>query len=292
MKKNSVYIRSISCKGVKSPIPFQKPSIYARVSLSGTSQRLKTPPDAKNGENPEWDCQMNFDLENQDSLLQIDLTDQSTLLPNVLVGTVHVPVSDLVGGGSGGRVSYQVKNSEGKANGTIHIWYKSDGTELNHESETEAQFSPQPSAPPLTNFSYQQPPLEPYPAYSSSPIPNNLFPSSYTSSPNPTNSIYPPPSNPINSIYPPPPSNNGIYPPVPAPGFGSGSPYYPQPATQYPPVESQSTYYPQVDRVGESIYYPPPETRSCDCRELSDLGFAYGASNGFYPPPPTRYQYS
>ena len=57
-----ITIRSISCRGVRAFVPFQKPPLYAAVSLGG--RREKTQPDADGGESPDWDdAVFSYDLD-------------------------------------------------------------------------------------------------------------------------------------------------------------------------------------------------------------------------------------
>jgi hypothetical protein len=92
-----ITISSISCRGVRAFVPFQKPPLYAAVSLGG--RREKTSPDADGGENPDWDdAAFAFDLDGdgrQQLVVEFEVKAQVPLLGNKLVGTASVPVADL-----------------------------------------------------------------------------------------------------------------------------------------------------------------------------------------------------
>ena len=51
--RRRITVTSVSCRGVKAFVPFQKPPLYAAVSLGG--RREKTPADPDGGESPDWD---------------------------------------------------------------------------------------------------------------------------------------------------------------------------------------------------------------------------------------------
>ncbi|KAJ1685615.1 hypothetical protein LUZ63_017005 [Rhynchospora breviuscula] len=327
MNKQSIFLKSISCKGIKSSNLFQSPSLYVAVSLSTTSQRHKTPVDTANGENPEWDCRMRFHLpasppsDGRDLFLEFDLTAKG-FLGDRIVGTARVPVSDLINGGSRGHVSYQVRWPDGKSNGTIQLWYELEGSKF--PREMPFNFSAEPSAPPAADFSSSyKPPIELGSVYPPT-LPGTA---SVNSQPvNPVPVCYPPmpglatynsgepdrinwtPAGTEFMPYPPPPSS-GLYPPVDS-CFGSMAPCYPPPEIHNPPMDlavSGSVYYPPPGAPYPPVHhvegrsYPPPGTQyppafrsdCCDnrCRKLEEPVVAYPAGNGYYPPPP-RYPYS
>ncbi|KAJ4794987.1 hypothetical protein LUZ62_046233 [Rhynchospora pubera] len=284
MNKQSILLKSISCKGIKSSNLFQSPSLYAAVSLSATSQSHKTPVDAANGENPEWDCRMRFDLpsDGQDLFLEFELTAQG-LLGDRIVGTARVPISDLFNGGSRGHVSYQVRWPDGKSNGTIELWYELEGSKPPRDMPFDFNFSAEPSAPPPADFSYK-PPVELGSVYPPT-LPGTV---SVDSQPvNPVPVCFPPmpglatyntgepdringtPSGTEFMPYPPPPSS-GLYPPVDS-GFGSMAPCYLPPEIHNPPMDPA---------VSGSMYYPPPG---------APYPPVHHAEGGSYPPPGTHY---
>ncbi|KAJ3701540.1 hypothetical protein LUZ61_005245 [Rhynchospora tenuis] len=323
MNKQSILLKSVSCKGIKSSNFLQSPSISAAVSLSTTSQRHKTPVDTANGENPEWDCRMRFDLpaspsDGQDLFLEFELTAQGLL--GGTVGTARVPISDLINGGSRGNVSYQVRWPDGKPNGTIRLWYELEGSKLPRDMPYNFFAEPSAPPPPPADFSYK--PSEPGSGYP--PIVSGT--ASLNSQPvNPVPVCYPPmpglttynsgepgringtPAGTEFMPYPPPPTS-GLYPPV-SSGFGSMAPCYPPPRNHNPPMDpavSGSPYYPPAGTLyppvhhaeSGSAYYPPPGTQyppafrsdCCDSECREEPVMAYPASNGYYPPPP-RYPY-
>lgn len=307
MNKRSIYLKSVSCKGIKSPVPFQTPSVYATVSLSTTSQRHQTPVDTANGENPEWECPMLFDLatlpsDAQDLFLEFNLMAGVPLLGNRLVGTAHVPVSDLIDGGSRGHVGYQVLWPDGKPNGTIQLWYQMEGSQLPQDM-TYSSSEPSASASPAADFSYK-PTVEPgqvYPVTVPVTVPFNTGPVCYPPMPGlvPYNSephnpgsvepgrVYGTPAGTEYMLYPPP--NSGQYPP-PNMGFGSLVPCYPPPPQSNNPLMNQAvsvpTYYRPPGNYGESgsMYYPPPGTRYPPANHGESGSTYYPSPGTTYPP--------
>jgi hypothetical protein len=92
-----VTISSMSCCGVKAFVPFQKPPLYAAVSLAG--RREKTPPDAGSGENPDWEGTVAaFDLDDGDAgreqVVRFEVKAQVPLLRTKVV-TASVPIAYL-----------------------------------------------------------------------------------------------------------------------------------------------------------------------------------------------------
>ena len=133
-----IAIRSISCRGVRAFVPFQKPPLYAAVSLGG--RREKTQPDTDSGvKNPDWDdAVFAFDLDGDGAqaqqqlvVVEFEVKVQVPILGNKLVGTASVPVANLAaaaGDDAGLRhVSYQVSAPDGKPNGTLSFAYAISG---------------------------------------------------------------------------------------------------------------------------------------------------------------------
>ncbi|EAZ18607.1 hypothetical protein OsJ_34132 [Oryza sativa Japonica Group] len=121
-----VTIRSISCRGVKAFVPFQKPPLYAAVSLAG--RREKTSGDPDGGENPDWDAAVfAFDLPAAaDGMLQFEVKAQVPLLGSKLVGKVSVPLADLA-----------VACGDGAAAAPRHVSYQ--GVRPRRQGERQAQ---------------------------------------------------------------------------------------------------------------------------------------------------------
>jgi len=90
-----ITIRSISCRGVRAFVPFQKPPLYAAVSLGG--RREKTQPDADGGESPDWDdAVFAFDLDGYGAqqqlvVVEFEVKAQVPILGNKLVDTSPGP---------------------------------------------------------------------------------------------------------------------------------------------------------------------------------------------------------
>ena len=131
-----ITIRSISCRGVRAFVPFQKPPLYAAVSLGG--RREKTQPDADGGESPDWDdAVFAFDLDGDGAqaqqqlvVVEFEVKAQVPILGNKLVGTASVPVANLAAAGDDAglrHVSYQVSAPDGKPNGTLSFAYAISG---------------------------------------------------------------------------------------------------------------------------------------------------------------------
>uniref|UniRef100_A0A0D3HMN1 C2 domain-containing protein n=1 Tax=Oryza barthii TaxID=65489 RepID=A0A0D3HMN1_9ORYZ len=216
-----VTIRSISCRGVKAFVPFQKPPLYAAVSLAG--RREKTSGDPDGGENPDWDAAVfAFDLPAAgDGMLQFEVKAQVPLLGSKLVGKVSVPLADLA-----------VAGGDGAAAAPRHVSY-----------QYIAGYPP----PPPSNF-YPPPPAG-YPA-PSFPSPTSTYPP--PPPPESASSQYPPPlprsapccDRSVDRALPsymsprPPPPGVPCYPPPAAwlpDQEAAGAPYslYPQPGTRY-----------------------------------------------------------
>ncbi|KAF0897078.1 hypothetical protein E2562_033629 [Oryza meyeriana var. granulata] len=225
-----VTVRSISCRGVKAFVPFQKPPLYVALSLAGRREKTNADPDG--GENPDWDGAV-------------------PLLGNKLVGKVSVPLADLAGGGDGvapRHVSYQVCAPDGKANGKLSFTYSVTG------GGGGAYQQPQPAPNGArqeqdpTSYCAPQPSGEPYPSptlASYQPMPSLSAPLSY-----------PPPAPAPATTYPPPPSQYiSSYPPPPPPP----SNYCPPPPAGYPPPTSpMNTEFPALSFTSPTSTYPPP----------------------------------
>lgn len=135
---NSIDLKVISCKGLKSFNFFQKLSVYSAVSL-GTSdadksqrqQRQKTPVDQHGNRNPEWNHEIRFDLvpipllQRKDLFLHFDLFSDG-IFADKLLGEVHVPLTDLVRDFDDAVrfVSYQIRTPDRKNNGILNFSYK------------------------------------------------------------------------------------------------------------------------------------------------------------------------
>ncbi|RLM58855.1 hypothetical protein C2845_PM18G08420 [Panicum miliaceum] len=269
-----ITIKSISCRGVKAFVPFQKPPLYAAVSLGG--RREKTPPDADGGECPVWDdAAFAFDLDGdgggQQQLVEFEVKAQVPLLGTKLVGTASVPVSDLAahGGGAGAgaalrHVSYQVSAPDGKPNGTLSFAYAisgGPGAGACPQPQPQQLYPAPDGARPDQNPSFccAPPPTAPYLA----PAAANFAPPS---------GGYPPPPQPS-----PPPASAPLYPPLQdlLPPISYSPPAAPNP--QFPSPNSSSSYPPPPTAA-----YPSPPPASC-----AACPSAPPAPYSSYPPPPS-----
>ncbi|XP_062197109.1 leucine-rich repeat extensin-like protein 5 [Phragmites australis] len=304
-----ITIRSISCRGVKSFIPFQKPPLYAVVSLVG--RREKTRPDPDGGENPDWDgAVFAFDLDGdgQQQLVEFEVKAQVSLLGNKLVGTAGVPIAGLAAGGGAGdgaalrHVSYQVSAPDGKPNGTISFAYSITGGAGGVRPQPHLYPVPDGARPEqVPSFCCAPPPPPPPSAPYLSPATAN-FASHRGGYPQP-----PPPWAPVSaSLYPPlhdllPPSS---YPPAPPPlppqpmmtnpqfAAPNSSNYPPPkaPITSYPPATVSCTACPAPPAHYITSYppqpppltnYPPPPPSG-----YPPPAFNLAPPTSTYPPPP------
>ncbi|KAJ0988709.1 hypothetical protein J5N97_007065 [Dioscorea zingiberensis] len=229
--RRTLKLKSISCKGLKFFNLFQKPSIYAAVSLTNPSdrdplQRHETPVDRDCGENPEWDHPIRFTLDRdrqKDLILRFDLTHQGgLLLGDRIVGEVIVPVANLAEAIPGvvRHVSYQVRSPDGKPNGVLSFAYKI--------RDPEAAISFWAPPPPMPSSYYYPPP--PAPVWAPPP-------------PMPSTATDP-------ALYYPayPPEGGGYYPPPPPPG--------PVHVGYYPPPVPDSYYPGPQEQLGCRTEFP------------------------------------
>ncbi|XP_058103552.1 protein SRC2-like [Magnolia sinica] len=135
---SSIELKILSCKGIKSFNFFQKLSVYALVSLGSGDrdkdrrlQTQKTPVNRDGGNNPEWNHEMRFDLEEiadsdpKSLFLEIDILTDG-IFGDKLVGEVLVPLTDLIDESNGALrfVSYQVRSADRKPNGILNFSYQ------------------------------------------------------------------------------------------------------------------------------------------------------------------------
>lgn len=275
----SMDLRSISCKGIKSFNLFQKPSLYAVMSVAdpsspdGKRQKQKSAADPEGGENAEWEESFRFDLDvgGRGALaltLKINVMDQGNLLlllPDRTVGKVNVPITDLLAEGSDGsvrHVSYRVLGTDGKPNGVVTFSYNLNFPVVRLPpsvcclpppctldpvvpSQADACYAPGGQGIPLPAGDYY-----PLPHQQSSAVPS-----------------------PAADYYPPPNQQHGSAISSPA------ADYYPPQGQQYPPA---------------SEYYPPPRQQetvtafpAADCRPPPRQHYPVVSSppSDYYPPP-------
>lgn len=153
----AIDITWVSCRGVRSSLPFHTPCLYASVSVTPSSSaknahghrrphRVKTPTDRAGGENPEWDAPLRLYLPEPEAsptaaelelepeagknrgdgvlLVRFELKAEVAVLGDVLAASAVVPVPDLVADGRTRRVSYQLAGPDGRQpNGVISFSY-------------------------------------------------------------------------------------------------------------------------------------------------------------------------
>ncbi|KAK8938941.1 hypothetical protein KSP39_PZI011382 [Platanthera zijinensis] len=290
MDTRSILLTSISCKGVKYFALFQKPSVYAVVSIAGgddpKKQKHKTSPDHEGGENPEWDqAAMLFDLEHADFkelFLEFRIMAKGNLLGDKLIGKSRALISDLVEGNPSGvvrHVSYQVGSSDGKPNGVLSFSYKLNLPEMEIRLPV-APLDPMIPSPPLKDY-YPPPPATeslypPLPLLEDSPV-DYFYYRNQRSPPDPIRYYTPPPPPPQHSVgYYYPPSERAVYIPVSArdAGYLSGTgsvssnrEYYPPPPAELPPppMPASGTYYPPSATGYAHPPYPQDSCCYCNC---------------------------
>jgi hypothetical protein len=280
----AIDITWLSCRGVRSSLPFHTPCLYASVcvtSYAGKSargrrlHRVKTPTDRAGGENPEWDDRLRLHLtddaasspasdsgqespgtnkdgradDDEDGVLVVrfDLKAEVAVLGDVLAASAVVPLAGLVADGRTHRVSYQLAaSSDGRQpNGVISFSYAfHDGTN-DGDQEEDRRSDGEPVTPP-------------------SPV--SLAPASP--------GMYPAidwPSIEQLTVYPPLTEKIAIYPPLAAEtvtATRSSHCYY----ASAPPPETP---------VRPAAIYPPPLTREISARGIYP---AVGEpDNGLYP---------
>ncbi|CAL4887623.1 unnamed protein product [Urochloa decumbens] len=158
----AIDITWVSCRGVRSSLPFHTPCLYASIFVAPSSargvhgsrrpHRVKTPTDRAGGANPEWDAPLRLYLPVEASppppeaeaagkdkkddtagggddgddvlLLRFDIKAEVAVLGDKLTASAAVPVPGLVADGQTRRVSYQLAGPDGRQpNGVISFSY-------------------------------------------------------------------------------------------------------------------------------------------------------------------------
>ncbi|CAN6278685.1 unnamed protein product [Urochloa humidicola] len=288
----AIDITWVSCRGVRSSLPFHTPCLYASVFVAPSSargvhgsrrpHRVKTPTDRAGGANPEWDAPLRLYLPADDPeaagkekdtaagddvlLLRFEIKAEVAVLGDKLAASAAVPVPGLVADGRTRRVSYQMVGPDGRhPNGVIsfsYAFHRSNGGEENDghcSGGGEGQLVAV-TAPP------------PYPAASpTTPGSPRLYPAI---------DLWPLAPEPIQvvPIYPPPPVTRADA----AAGAVTvaSSRYYPPPPPATPPAEPVAAVYPP----------PLPETATSSCSVYPPVGGMYPAVDlapvSCYPPAP------
>ncbi|KAL1320933.1 hypothetical protein HN51_065648 [Arachis hypogaea] len=282
MEYRTLDLMIVSAKDLKNVNLISKMDVYAVVSLNGdiyNPQKFKTSVDRDGGTSPTWNFPMKFNfsdsLAQQNRLsLEIKIVSDRTL-GDTLIGTVHVPLRELLDnpGGKDGKefrqVSYQVRKPSGKPKGSLNFSYKVGGKSsaapaMDKASSTGATVS---YAPPPPKTAEYPPPATAYPPPSkdSKNEPVMAYPAHAAGAAGSSSAPY---------AYPPPhqqyPAGHG-YPPAgypPQQGYG-GYGYPPQqPGYGYPP---QGYGYP--GQAGYGYSQPPQKPK----KNKNNFGMGLGA---------------
>ncbi|KAM3206553.1 hypothetical protein ACQJBY_061947 [Aegilops geniculata] len=279
----AIDITWVSCRGVRSSLPFHTPCLYASVSVTPSSagknvprRRVKTPTDRAGGENPEWDERLRLPLPDDASpaseqeaagkkkdghvdhddgvlLVRFELKAEVAVLGDVLAASAVVPLSDLVADGRTRRVSYQLAASEDRRqpNGVISFSYDfhhgrtvdDDGDQEDRSSDGEPVSPASPAPPP--------------------PLPQSTVSSS---------GMYP-------VIDWGPLEHLAVYPPVNADTVTCSS--SPEPIAVYPPLQQTSSrgIYPMVGEPDSSLY-PTVDFAPVSCYPPMTAPYYYGGGFG------------
>lgn len=259
MEYRTLELNIISAKDLKDVNLFSKMDVYAVVSVSGDThhpQSATTNVHKDGGTSPTWNFPMKFtvneSLIQQNRLsLEVKLVSHRTLAGATVIGTVHVPLKELLdndGGDSLRQVSYQVRKSSGKAKGTFNFSYK---------------FRERVEAPAMKSA----PKHEPVMAY---PPPSAA---AGGSSSVPYGTAYPPPQYAAGYGYPQQGQPGYGHPPQGQPGYG-----YPpaQPGYGYPPQQPGYGYPPQQPGYG----YPPQAGHKPQKKNKFGMGLGAGLLGG------------
>jgi hypothetical protein len=306
----AIDITWVSCRGVKSSLPFHTPCLYASVYVASSSassssahghrrhHRVKTPTDRAGGENPEWDAPVRLylpaaavsppeaaaggknkkDGSSDDGVLLVkfELKAEVAVLGDVHTASAAVPVPDLVADGRTRRVSYQLVGPDGRQpNGVVSFSYAFHG-----RNDDDDCRDGEPATPPYPAT----------PAAVALPLPTiiaakpRLYPAiEWELAEQPP--VYPPLTAMHFTIadtqcYPPPPASlmaevtpakpASVYPPPPALETSFCSVY---PTVE--PANKASALYPTVD-LAPVNYYPPAMLYGVECGYAASPGWGDG----------------
>ncbi|CAN6272851.1 unnamed protein product [Urochloa humidicola] len=292
-KPAAIDITWVSCRGVRSSLPFHTPCLYASIFVAPSSakgvhgnrrpHRVKTPTDRAGGANPEWDAPLRLYLPTDASppavgpndekdtaaggdddddvlLLRFEIKAEVAVLGDKLAASAAVPVPGLVADGHTRRVSYQLAGPDGKQpNGVIsfsYAFHHSNGDDDGHNSSDGEIVSCTPASSTASSVVAHSPPTTP-----ASP---RLYPA-IDHWPLASEQILAP------TYYPPPPVTR----PDAAAVSVVSSRYYPPPPP--PPVT------PAVDLVA-AVYPPLPEmTTTSSCIVYPPAAGEAAPAGGMYP---------
>ncbi|RCV06593.1 hypothetical protein SEVIR_1G178200v4 [Setaria viridis] len=305
-KPAAIDITWVSCRGVRSSLPFHTPCLYVSVFVAPSSargvhghrrpHRVKTPTDRAGGVNPEWDAPLRLYLPDASSppadeaelaagknskkgdgdddvlLLRFEIKAEVAVLGDKLTASAAVPVPGLVADGCTRRVSYQLAGPDGRQpNGVISFSYafhdsRNGGDDDDGHSSDSEPVATPPSPCPTESSSSTSPLAHPLPPTTAAP---RLYPA-----------IEWPPAEQIIPIYPP---------PVTAEAAVTNSRYYPppvEPVAVYPPSAgtawSCSLYPPAGEAVPASGMYPTVDLAPVSCYPPA----VYGVECGYAAAPP------
>jgi len=312
----AIDITWVSCRGVRSSLPFHTPCLYASIFVTPSSargvhgprrpHRVKTPTDRAGGVNPEWDAPLRLYLpeaspsplpaeveaagksSNKDTgdgdddddvlLLRFELKAEVAVLGDKLAASAAVPVRDLVADGRTRRVSYQLAGPDGRQpNGVISFTYAF------HDRDSkggggDGELAVTPISPASSSST------------STSPVAHPLVPT--TAAPRLYPAIEWPLADQIPLIYPPPVTAESA-------ATLAGSLYYPppppatpaEPVAVYPPPMAGTTspacsvYPPVVDAVLASGMYPTVDLAPVSCYPPAAAPALYGVGCGYAAAP-------
>ena len=308
----AIDITWVSCRGVRSSLPFHTPCLYASIFVTPSSargvhgprrpHRVKTPTDRAGGVNPEWDAPLRLYLPdaspspppaeagksgNKDTgdddgddvlLLRFELKAEVAVLGDKLAASAAVPVRDLVADGQTRRVSYQLAGPDGRQpNGVISFSYAFHDRDRNGGGG-DGELAVTPISPASSSST------------STSPVAHPLVPT--TAAPRLYPAIEWPLADQIPLIYPPPVTAESA-------ATLAGSLYYPppppatpaEPVAVYPPPMAGTTspacsvYPPVVDAVLASGMYPTVDLAPVSCYPPAAAPALYGVGCGYAAAP-------
>ncbi|CAJ2662128.1 unnamed protein product [Trifolium pratense] len=271
MEYRILELNIISAKDLKDVNVFSKMDVYAVVSISGDPVNPQTAPTnihRDGGKNPTWNFPIKFtineSLANQNRLsLEIKLLSNRTLAGDTVIGTVHIPLKELLdnpAGDSFRQVSYQVRSSSGKAKGNLNLSYKL-GEHVAAPASLKSKKSEKHEA-----VKGKQEPVMAYPppgvAVGSSSVPYGT--------------PYPPPPQHGGGGggygYPPPAAAYGGYPPAQSGGYPHAQGYPPTQPSGYPPAQAGYGYPPQAG------YGYPPQQAGYGYPPQQQSGYGYSGA--------------
>ncbi|CAL4969103.1 unnamed protein product [Urochloa decumbens] len=318
----AIDITWVSCRGVRSSLPFHTPCLYASIFVAPSSargvhgsrrpHRVKTPTDRAGGANPEWDAPLRLYLPVEASpppppeaeaagkdkkddtagggdgdddvlLLRFDIKAEVAVLGDKLTASAAVPVPGLVADGQTRRVSYQLAGPDGRQpNGVISFSYAFHRRNNGDDDGHSSSSSSDDGEDQLVAVTLP-PPCSTASSTTTSPVAHS--PPTTPASPR----LYPAIQWPLETeqILP-------IYPPVAtteaaAVTVASSRYYPPPPATPAEPVAAVYPPLPETAKTSSCSVYPPPPAGA----EAVPASVMYPtvdlAPVSCYPPPPALY---